>query len=238
MSKDAYYFSHDSNARNDVRMIKLRRMGGLECVGLFWCIIEMLRESKSYTLDVVTIEDICYELRIDVAKFELLFICELLTQNDDIFYSKSLMERMVHLDKIREQRAIAGQKGGKSKANAKQLLSNKRKEKESKIKKEKIPKRNFEVHPRIEIVFTKWLEYKQARRETYKTPESTELALKKLVKFSDNDPHTAKLIIEDAMSNNYAGFFELKPNTKPSRGGAKAPPGHFKDVETETITRK
>jgi len=63
MSKDAYYFSHDSNARNDPRMIKLRRMGGLETVGLFWCVIEMLRESENYQLPVDTIDDICYELR-------------------------------------------------------------------------------------------------------------------------------------------------------------------------------
>jgi len=134
MAKDAYYFSHDSNARNDVRMIKLRRMGGLESVGLYWCVIEMLREAEGYELPIETIEDICYELRVDSGKFELLFICELLIQDDSIFYSNSLKNRMVRLDEIREKRAIAGQKGGKMKANAKQMLSNKSKVKESKVK--------------------------------------------------------------------------------------------------------
>jgi len=132
MAKDAYYFSHDSNARNDVRMIKLRRMGGLEAIGLYWCAIEMLREAENYELEVTTIEDICYEFRVDVAKFELLFICELLTQDESVFYSNSLKNRMVRLDEIKEKRAIAGQIGGKSKAIAKQVPSNKSKVKDSK----------------------------------------------------------------------------------------------------------
>ena len=132
MAKDAYYFSHDSNARNDVRLIKLRRMGGLEGVGLYWCTIEMLREADNYELKTNTIEDICYEFRVDPGIFELLFICGLLTQKEDSFYSASLKNRMSKLDKIKELRAIAGQKGGISKANAKQLLSNKSKVKNSK----------------------------------------------------------------------------------------------------------
>jgi len=143
MAKDAYYFSHDSNARNDVRMIKLRRTGGLESIGLFWCAIEMLREAESYRLSIDTIDDICYELRSDVGKFELLFICELLVQDSEYFYSNSLNDRMKHLDKVREQRAIAGQKGGSSKANAKQLLSNKSKVKESKVNNSKEVYRAF-----------------------------------------------------------------------------------------------
>ena len=133
MAKDAYYFSHDSNARNDVRMIKLRRMGGLESVGLYWCVIEMLREADDYELPVDTIEDICYEFRVNITSFEILFICELLIQDESVFYSNSLKNRMVKLDEIKEKRAIAGREGGKSKANAKQMLSNKSIVKQSKV---------------------------------------------------------------------------------------------------------
>lgn len=138
MLKDAYYFSHDSNARNDVRMIKLRRMGGLETVGLYWCVIEMLRESKDYELPIDNIDDICFDLRVDAGKFDLLFICELLIQNDSVFYSNSLKNRMIRLDEIKEKRAKAGQIGGKSKANAKQMLSNNSKVNKSIVKKSKV----------------------------------------------------------------------------------------------------
>lgn len=123
MAKDAYYFSHDSNARNDPRMVKLRRIGGMELVGLYWCVVEMLRESQNYELDISSIEDVCFELRIEYSKFEALFISELLTQNGEKFYSSSLKRRMKKLDKIKKERAKAGRQGGIAKANAKQMPS-------------------------------------------------------------------------------------------------------------------
>jgi hypothetical protein len=123
MSKDAYYFSHDSNARNDLKIVKLRQYLGLEGYGLYWCVIEMLRESNKYELPINDIPPICFELRIDEKKFEKLFDCELLFKGAKMFYSKSLKNRMLRLDKIKQKRKIAGAKGGKSKAIAKQELS-------------------------------------------------------------------------------------------------------------------
>jgi hypothetical protein len=137
--KDAYYFSHDSNARNDLKIVKLRRKLGLSGVGLFWCIIEMLRESENYKLNLADIEDICYELRFDSKDFTILFECELLEKDDDLFWSKSLLSRMKRADNIRQKRREAGTKGGKSKAIAKQPESNCEalKEKKGKESKEK-----------------------------------------------------------------------------------------------------
>ena len=109
--KDAYYFSHDSNARNDLKIVKLKRLCGLEGLGLFWCVIEMLREAEKYELPIDDIEDICYELRCEVKIFDTLFNCGLLVNGKDIFYSKSLKIRMLHLDKIRQKRKEAGAKG-------------------------------------------------------------------------------------------------------------------------------
>ena len=124
MSKDAYYFSHDSNARNDLKVVKLRRSSGLEGYGLYWCIIEMLRESERYELPIEDISAICFELRINEKLFDILFECQLLFKGKKMFYSKSLKNRMLRLDKIKQKRKIAGAKGGKSKASAKQVLSN------------------------------------------------------------------------------------------------------------------
>ena len=36
------YFNHDSNARNDIRVIKLRSKLGYEGYGIFWGILELL----------------------------------------------------------------------------------------------------------------------------------------------------------------------------------------------------
>ena len=137
MAKDAYYFSHDSNARNDLKMIKLRRKLGLKGVGLFWCAIEMLRETFDYSIPLSEIEDICFDLRCEADDFNILFECDLLQKHDDFFISSSLCERMEKLDEIKEKRRIAGAKGGKSKASAKQLQSNKSKVKQSKEDKKK-----------------------------------------------------------------------------------------------------
>ena len=63
--KDAYYFSHDSNARHDPRIIKLRRQYGAEGYGVFFMLVEILREQDDYTLDFndESIMDIAYELQ-------------------------------------------------------------------------------------------------------------------------------------------------------------------------------
>lgn len=59
-------------------------------------------------------------------------------------------------------------------------------------------------------LFLKWLDYKSSRKEKYKTQESVELCYKKLLKFSRTNIGIATEIIESAMANNYAGFFEPK----------------------------
>ena len=42
MSKDAYYFSHDSNAKDDPKCMVLIDQLGLEGYGIFWVLIETL----------------------------------------------------------------------------------------------------------------------------------------------------------------------------------------------------
>ena len=119
--KDAYYFSHDSNARNDQRLIKLRRKYGAEGVGIYWMIIEILREQEDYSLgmDDDSIENIAYDIRVDQDKLEDIILHFDLFQKDsdgssNYFYSKSLKRRMAHLDDIKQKRSYAGQMSGKA----------------------------------------------------------------------------------------------------------------------------
>ena len=42
MSKDTFYFSHDYNVRNDIKIKKLINKHGFLGYGLFWAIIEDL----------------------------------------------------------------------------------------------------------------------------------------------------------------------------------------------------
>ena len=60
--------------------------------------------------------------------------------------------------------------------------------------------------------FTLWLEYKKDRRQNYKSEKSLKACYSKLVKLSKGNPAIASQIINEAIANNWAGFFELKNN--------------------------
>jgi|GEM_PF-4097882 len=64
MSKDAFYFIHDSNARNDEDILAMRMRLGWEGYGLFWAIIEKLRDASDYELST-DYNLIAYDLRTD-----------------------------------------------------------------------------------------------------------------------------------------------------------------------------
>jgi len=44
------YFSHDYNARNDTKLVKVFMKYQLKGIGAYWCIIEMLYEEGGYLL--------------------------------------------------------------------------------------------------------------------------------------------------------------------------------------------
>ena len=121
MTKDAYWFRHDSNARNDSKLMKLRRIAGLEGVGLYWCVVEMLREANAYQLPEGARDDICFDMRVDPGVFDTLIDCELLTISEGVIYSESLIARMQSWEAKREKLKENGRKGGLAKA--KQLPS-------------------------------------------------------------------------------------------------------------------
>lgn len=108
MKKDAYYFKHDSNARNDEKLLVVRRMHGMEGYGTYWGIIEKLRESKDYTLSK-DYDSISWELRVDedIVK-KIVENYGLFTVTDDKFYSARLCGDMVEWDEKKEARRQAG----------------------------------------------------------------------------------------------------------------------------------
>ena len=146
MSKDSYYFSHDSNAFNDPKIIRLRAEFGLAGYGFYFAIIELLRNQFEYCFDEEELEFLHFHLQIEKAKaFQMLNKCfsiGLLTKKDSKVFSESLLRRMKKYDEIRKKRSQAGKKGGRPKAKGYDLL----KQTESKIKalKERKGKENKE----------------------------------------------------------------------------------------------
>jgi len=128
-----------------------------------------------------------------------------------------IQKRMVKDALISEKRAKAGKKGGEE--TQKSIPKNKK----------KFAKAKVEAKPEIEIdneiatelfinkeeseikkIFDRWLKYKKDRGESYKSDDSKNTALQKLIKFSNKDPVKAFEIIDSAIGNNYSGFFQLK----------------------------
>lgn len=93
--KDTIYFRHDYNARNDPKLLKLRAKYGLEGLGLYWCIIEILREStdvrfKTYDSDTIVLQT-NYDGNINVFLKDCISF-ELFKTDGDYFWSDRLIE--------------------------------------------------------------------------------------------------------------------------------------------------
>lgn len=110
MSKEAYYFSHDSNAHKDPKCIRLRRLAGMQAYGLFWCVIEMLRDAPENKIPLESRDDILFELRCEIKEWDALFESGLIVKDDEFFWSESLLRRMDRYHDIVGKKVIAGQK--------------------------------------------------------------------------------------------------------------------------------
>ncbi|MBB6446497.1 Lin1244/Lin1753 domain-containing protein [Bacillus benzoevorans] len=144
MAKDAYYFSHDSNAHKDPKILKLRAKHGWEGYGIYWAIIETLREQDDYKwlADDKQLLSFCFANGDELVNqvIETCLDVGLLIDDGDYIFSQSLSRRMKMKDEISEKRRAAGKKGGSSKkqANAKQIESKESKGKEIKVKESEV----------------------------------------------------------------------------------------------------
>ncbi|MCF8401457.1 MAG: DUF4373 domain-containing protein [Bacteroidales bacterium] len=123
--KDAYYFPHDSNAKDDPKIVLLIDQLGCEGYGIFWILIELLRDQDNYRCPLKMIPPIAKryntskeKMGLVISEYDLFKI-----EGDEFFFSESLNRRMQYMEELRQKRIEAGRKGGKSKAsNAKANL--------------------------------------------------------------------------------------------------------------------
>ena len=107
------YFSHDSNARNSDKLMKVRMKLGAEGYGIFFMLIERLREEEGYK-STIDYDTLAFDLRVDAEKVkQVVENYELFkfTEDGKYFYSDSFNERMEMMDAKRKKRAEAGKKG-------------------------------------------------------------------------------------------------------------------------------
>jgi len=145
--KDAYYFSHDSNARNDERIAQLRVSFGNNGYAIYFMVVEVLREATGYKFN----SDAIGGLSIAISQPEelvenVLERCSelhLFENKDGYFWSESLLRRMEkkekYIEKQRESGLIGSLKRWHNEPNSNPMPLKESKGKESKVYKRGIP---------------------------------------------------------------------------------------------------
>jgi len=101
------YFSHDSNARNDEKLIRLRIRHKAAGYGVYFMLLEILREKKDF-LCPRDYNVIAYELREDAALVKSVieeFGLFEFTEDGKFFYSESFLDRMEKVSAARRAAA-------------------------------------------------------------------------------------------------------------------------------------
>lgn len=229
MAKEAYYFSHDSNARNDEKVLCLRADYGLEGYGIYFVLVEMLHESSDSKLSHSLIRGISHQLNIDITKLESVItscICYGLLKSDgDKFWServnKNKFVMKAKYDDISAKRSAAGRLGmqkrwsnNKSITNDNKRITNdnQRKGKESKIN--ILKEIRYPFGEKFLEKWNMWKDFKKSQFDfVYKTEISEQAALDDLIKISGNNEDAAAEIIMQSVSKGWKGFFKIKNDT-------------------------
>ena len=108
------YFNHDSNARNDLKLIRLRKAGGFEYYGIYFAILELLF-SEENKMCIEDYDTLAFGLQCDTDKLKAVIEdFDLFVIEDNCFYSKRLFD---HIEEINN-------KSSKASLNAKKRWSN------------------------------------------------------------------------------------------------------------------
>lgn len=108
------YFTHDCNARNSIKVTKLRMKYGAAGYGIFFMLLERLREAENY-MSVRDYNAIGFDLHVDANQVKAIvedFGLFVFTDDGKYFYSKEFTRRMTIKDELSQKRAEIGRLGG------------------------------------------------------------------------------------------------------------------------------
>lgn len=122
--KESYWFSHDSNAANNPKLLALIRKYGFEGYGRWWRLLERLRDCEDYKYNIDTpfaYEVIGQDLQMTADEAQSFIddciqYFQLLDTDGHYFWSISLLDRMEYWEKRREVLRERGRKGGLARA--------------------------------------------------------------------------------------------------------------------------
>ena len=163
INKEAYYFSHDSNARNDEKLLAVRMRFGAEGYGIYFMIIERLRD-ESDNMSIKDYNILAFDFRVSADKVKsVIEDFELFEFTDDkkYFYSQRMLNNMkIKNQKSEKARLSAEKRWNKSESNALAMRTHcegnaikESKGKESKVKEinDVLPSDDEKENPEISI---------------------------------------------------------------------------------------
>jgi len=114
--KESFYFSHDYNAHNDIKIESMLFSIGWEGYGLFWAIIEKLAQDSNHKLSR-NYEIISYSLRCDSSIIKkVVEDFGLFSFDDDFFWSERLIKNFEARNKKAERaKSLVTKRWGKNK---------------------------------------------------------------------------------------------------------------------------
>jgi len=114
MQKNSFYIPHDFNARNDLKIIKLRAKFGLEGYAIFWILLEHMAERSTVDLPLIEEDMEALAFTMNVEHSKLLSIVNyciqigLFVSDDECFTSLRLQSHINQLTQLRESRSRGG----------------------------------------------------------------------------------------------------------------------------------
>lgn len=108
------YFTHDSNAFSDPKILKLRKNYGVEGYGIYFILLEKLSASNAYRININNIEDLAFDMHIDKEKLQdIISNYDLFKQETDdtgtYFFSQSHRLKMQYKDDKADKKRLAAQ---------------------------------------------------------------------------------------------------------------------------------
>lgn len=228
MKKDAYYFSHFSNARHDRRIKRLRKELGIEGYGIYFMLLEVLREQIDFTYPISDIDLLAEEFGTSEVKIKtVLGSYDLFQTNGNTFTSLKFIYYLTpYLEKSQRARDAAKTRWDKINANAdakalqmqcdsecKESKGEESKVNESKVEEESLPNLNLPTSPFISqneiITVDRFVEYSL-------TDEAWLLSIYEQTKYPDPKHFLPKFATwrknskkENATLNDFAKHFAL-----------------------------
>lgn len=123
----ARFFSHDSNARNDPKIIQVRMKYGMAGYGVYFAILEWLNDVDGHLGFLTDINTIAFELRVPASLVKSIvndFGLFALTEDGKRFYSESFNRRKALFDSTSKSRSEKARKAAAARWGTARTISN------------------------------------------------------------------------------------------------------------------